>query len=286
MKPAILLGVIFAGALAGGAGGYVATQLAPEPARQQASRPAAIAPEATAGTDLGPAVEGHGKSLNALQMQVAGLESRLADAEAKAKSASESAASLKAELDASRQKLNDLESRPGAAVANGGSTDGSVAVPPELGTPEFKAAVDAAIKEREEQQRKERDAEREREMADRMAQANKSALDKMNEKLVLSVEQQDKIKTHLDAFSNARRDVMRRGMEARQAGTEFNWEQEMTTVNNTATEAVRAELSSAQLTTFNEMVGERGVSSLVDGRRGFGMGGGGGPGGGFGGRGN
>lgn len=275
MKPGLMIAVIFGAVFAGAAGGYVASSMAPEPERAPTPRAqVADADHKEDGkADLSPLVSKQGDAISGLRKEIDDLSARVGTAEKRASDAETKNAEL-------LKKVGELEKRP-VVAGSGGTTP-----PADPDSMAFKEAVTKAIEEKEAADRAARDAEREKQMAEFVANANKQLVDRLTTDLALTSDQVPKIKTIIEDMSTKRREVWTKGEEARRNGTQFDWGAEMTAVTKASTDAVRAELSSAQLSTFNELVGDRGLSAL---ERGFGGMGGGGqgrqPGGGQGGRG-
>lgn len=273
MKPVLMIAVIFGAVVAGAAGGYVASSMAPEPERTAPRVAAADNETKTEDTreDLSPLISKQGNDIAGLRGEIDSLVARVDTAEKKV-------TSLETEKTALMTEISNLKKQP----ASGGGVATPTADPESAA---FKEAVIKAIDEKAEADRVAREAEREKQMAEFVANANKQMVTTLTEKLALTSDQVPKIQALIDDRSAKRREVVTKGEEARKNGTEFDWGTEMANVDKASTDAVRAELSSAQLSTFNELVGERGLGAL---ERGFGGGMGrqpGGQGGGRGGRG-
>lgn len=269
MKPVLMIAVIFGAVIAGAAGGYVASSMAPEPERTASPRVAVTdnEPRTDDKADLSPLVSKHGNDIAGLRGEIDSLVGRVDAAEKKV-------ISLETEKTALQTELSNLKKQP----ASGGGAATPTADPESVA---FKEAVLKAVEEKEAADRAARDAEREKQMAEFVANANKQMVDRLTTELSLTADQVPKIQAIIEDMSTKRREVWTKGEEARRNGTQFDWGTEMQAVTKASTDAVRAELSSAQLSTFNELVGDRGLSAL---ERGFGgMGGprqGGGQGGG------
>ncbi len=281
MKPVLMIAVIFGAVIAGAAGGYVASQVA-APAQSTPTPRAAVADAHTDDSkeDLKPAVSKHGDEIVSLRKQIDDMMGRLGAAE---KDAAE-AASLKAQVADLNKKLDAAEKKMATGAPAGGGGGAVI----DADSPSFKEAVNKAIAEKDAADKAARDAEREKQMADFVANANKQMVDTLTDKLALTSDQIPKIKAVIEDMSTKRRDVFTKAGEARQKGEQFDWGTEMGAINTAATEAVKAELTSAQQSTFAELTGERGLSALergMGGMGGRGPGGTGGQGGGRGGRG-
>ena len=90
-------------------------------------------------------------------------------------------------------------------------------------------------------------------------------VNRLVESLTLTTAQQSKVDTVVADYLEKRGEVWTRSMEARRSGTTFDMRAEMQTVEQTAQAAVRNELLGGQLQTFNELVGDNGLSSLAPG---------------------
>jgi len=277
MKSAWLIAAVLASVVAGAGGGYVAVQYAgqqPAPAKVEVA-----ATDLDGGTDHSADLKKQSDELNKLRADLGTLLVRVENAE--------KAGAENAEL---KKQISDLQTRIEALKASGGTvtsndSGGAMTPAPDTGTPEFEAAVAAAIEKREAAQRAERDAERQKQMEEWANQRNKAIVDKLATDLALTEVQKTNIDTILKDQDAKRAEVMQRGRTARDNGEEFDWGTEMGAVSTAAVEAVRAELSSAQLTTFNDLLGDSNSLDALAGRQGR-FGPGGGPGGGRGGRGN
>lgn len=281
MKPIWLAVGVFAAVAGGGAGGVVATQLL-APARTDAPKTIAAKPlDEKAATEA----KNYDNDLAQLRNDMKSLFVKLSEAETAAKDSKAELAKAKADYET---RIANLEKRPTGTVAANDGTGGTGPAVDES-SPEFASAVEKVLADREETRRKEREAEQQKWMEDRWVTENTAIATTLTEKLSLTPDQQAKVNVVLESYTNSRRDLMTRGREAMEAGTEFDWRAEGTKVSTAATEQIRAELSSAQLSTFNELVGDNGISALAPrgfGGRGPGGTGGGGQGGGRGGRGN
>lgn len=252
MKPAMLLAVILSAIAAGGASGFLATQFIEEPESPAAQ--IALEHDADEPKDFTDDIRKQSARISVHDDDIDALRSSLADAEA---GMVDEAALLK-RIDVLNARIAALEARkPTVEATKDGEPDPEADV--------LKAAVAEAMEEAEVKRRAERDAER-REGASRwMSRGNDRILTTLSDKLNLSEVQKETIKAQIDEYSKKRIAVMTKGMEARRNGEEFDWREEMTTVSTEATDAIRLELSSAQASTFDELVGDEGISSLGGG---------------------
>jgi hypothetical protein len=258
MKPAVLIAVVFGAIIAGGAGGFLAAQFAAPtptaPVPQLASAPAAEH------DDLKPELDTHAGKIVKLTSEVDRLVVRLNAAEEKAKQADVLAA-----------KVEGLTKQLETVRANPGST-GEVA-PGTADENKLREMIKEEMVQHEKDQAAQAEAERDKRFEDMRTAATKRSLDTLTEKLSLDSVQVPKMKAILDSFSAKGAEIMRKGGEARRNGEEFDFRAEVAAANTAATEEVKALLSSAQLTTFNELVGDRGLRAVTD--QGWGMGPGG-----------
>ncbi|MCB9895900.1 MAG: hypothetical protein H6839_15745 [Planctomycetes bacterium] len=278
MKAGWLLAAIFASIVAGAGGGYVAVQYA-TPAQNTPKQVAAADPLSLEG-DANDKGTDNSDELTKLRQDIQALQVRLDQAERDKKDLKEGIDSLNTKL-AKAASAAPVTSG-GETVDNGGSTD-----PVDTTNPAFAEAVEKVIQQREEEAAAKRDAERKKQMEDWAASRNKAIVDKLATELSLTEVQKVNIETVLTDMNTKRGEVMERGRAARDAGEEFDWQAEMKTVSDEALEAVKGELSSAQVSTLNTLLGDSGSLDSLAGRGGFGGFGGGGrnSGGGRGGRG-
>lgn len=280
---ALILAAVIGGSVAGGVGGGVlATQFLTPQAHEGASRGRSA--EVAEAHDYSGEIAQQDKVIRDLSSKLTALNARLEDAEKRADSTKALSEKVK-ELEATLAKV---ESRaPAQPVGEGGSAGGGATV--EAGPLPPASAIDEAVnrvlEEREAKRAAERQAQRDKEMAEMTARRNASMLDAMDKKLTLEPYQKEKIAKLLDDQSVKFRDVMAKGMKARETGEEFDWQKEMGAVSQESLAAVRAELTPAQQTIFDEATKENGLEAFGGGGR-RGMGPGGTPGGGRGGRGN
>jgi hypothetical protein len=273
MKPAWLLIAIFASVLAGAGGGYVATQYMAD--NQPASNKVAAAPlEDLGGDDATAGSSDQDGKINKLQGDLNSLLVRLESAE----KANKENAKLKDDIKKLEGTIAEFK-KGGPVVANPDSAEGDPAsgetvepvLPSAYTSPEFKAAVVDAMNEQQKKDREER-------MQSMIKSRDKRIIDKLSTELNLDESQKTNIQTALDNMHTKYDEVRKRGEEARKNGTEFDWRAEMKTINDSAVEEVRNQLSSAQQSTFNELLGDSGdLNRLAGGwgRRGGGNRGGG-----------
>jgi hypothetical protein len=259
MKSAWLIVAVVASVLAGAGGGYIATHFAAEKPQNKVAavdRPLEGKEEAR-GVD-------HSGQITKLQQDIDGLLIRLAAAE----KANADAADLQKKIDALNAQLVELKAAAPVVTNPGEGTT----TPASAANPELAAEVDRIIAEREAAKEAERNAEREKQMADMIAARNTKILDKLTTELSLTEAQKANVQVLLDDYTTKRREVWERGNKARTDGVEFDWQVEFKTVNDAAAEAVRAELSTAQVSTFNTLIGEGSLDDLAGGWGGMGNG--------------
>jgi hypothetical protein len=253
MKSAWLIVAVLASVVAGAGGGYIATRFAAE---KPQNKVATAEPLSLDGDTQAKGVD-HSDQITKLQQDIDGLLIRLA----KAESANADAADLQKKLDALNKQIAELKATP-TVVAK--PVDGTT--PPASTTnPELAAEVDRILAEREAAEDAKRDAEREKQMADMIAARNTKILDKLSTDLALTEVQKSNVQVLLDDYTVKRREVWERGNKARTDGVEFDWQVEFKTVNDAAADAVRAELSTAQVSTFNTLIGEGSLDDLAGG---------------------
>lgn len=262
MKGGWLLAAIFASIVAGAGGGYVAVEMQKStqdaPKQVAAAQPGALDDEAPRATD-------NSGELTKLRQDIQALQVRLDQSERDKKDMQDS-------VDALSTKLAKAAEAPTSDVVAKGTSAGTPDTV-DATAPEFAEAVEKVIKEREEQRALERDAERKKQMEDWANARNKTIVDKLTTELALTEVQKTNISTVLANMNTKRGEVMERGRAARDAGEEFDWGAEMTATSAAALEEVKAELSSAQISTLDSLLGEDGNLDSLGGRGGFGGGG-------------
>ena len=269
MKPTWLVIAVCASVLAGAGGGYVATQYSA--AKPETNKVAVEATDLGGSDDSAINLDVQDKKIAGLQGDLNSLLLRLE----KAERASAENAKLKGEIDDLEARIAEIKKAPAvvATDAAGNPVSANNGASPAPGTAEWDAAVAEAMEKKAAEDRAVRDAEREKRMADMMVQRNKTILDKLSTELSLTEVQKTNIDAILSDMNTKRGEVMQRGREAGDSGTEFDWRAEMKVVSDASLEAVKSELSSAQLSTFNELVGEDGSLDSLAGGWGGGRGG-------------
>lgn len=255
MKSAWLIVAVLASVVAGAGGGYVATHFAAEKTTQ--NKVASAEPLSLDGDSQATGVD-HSDQIKTLQQDINGLYVRLESAEG----AKADAVALQKKIDALTAQIADLKAS-GTVVAK--PVDGEITPTATPTNPELAAEVDKILAEREAAREAERTAEREKQMADMVARRNTQILDKLATDLSLTETQKTSVNNVLTDYTTKRRETWERGQQAQRDGVEFDWQAEFKTVNDAAAEAVRAELSTAQLSTFNTLIGEGSLDDLAGG---------------------
>ncbi|MCA8914102.1 MAG: hypothetical protein KDB90_01720 [Planctomycetes bacterium] len=270
MKAGWLLAAIFASIVAGAGGGYVAVQYGNQ--NQPAPKQVAAADPLTLDSDAKDKGTDNSDALTKLRQDIQALQVRLDQAERDKKD-------LKEGIDSLNTKLAKVPTAPaGGGETVEGGTGGGTIEPVDTTDPAFADAVEKVIQQREEEAAAKRDAERKKQMEEWAASRNKAIVDKLATELSLTEVQKVNIETVLTNMNTKRGEVMERGRAARDAGEDFDWQAEMKAVSDASLEEVKAELSSAQVSTLNTLLGDNGSLDSLGGRGGFG--GGRGPGGG------
>lgn len=262
MKGFTLFAVIFGSILGGAIGGYGASQLAPAKADTSTRKAAVI--EGEPSEDYSGKIEEQNKTIRDLDSKLADLRKRLDMAD---KHAQNTAAMEKKidDINATVAKVKDkVENQPAPAAGSAPVVAGAVT------QDDFDKMAEAREKRLQEEER----AKREKEMADRMAKRNVAIVDNMDKKLQLQPEQKDKLTKLLEAQNAKFADLGKKGQEARDAGIEFDWRKEMTTLSNETLTLVRAELTPGQQAIFDEATKESGMRAFEPQGGGFGPGGG------------
>jgi hypothetical protein len=255
MKSGMLVIAVLASVIAGAAGGYVAALYgAPEKGSNKVSNVTPVdMPEA--GLD----VKDHTDEIDRLRSDLGALTVRMQGMVDPAEY--DILVKKHAELKASVDELK----AGGVVVTKGpeGEIDAG-SIPPAV----LETAVDEVIAKREAEREAARQAERERQMEEWNKRRNDAIIERLATELSLTEVQKVNIEVALNDYAAKRRDVWVRNGQARENGEEFDFRAEMATVHTAAADAVRAELSTAQVSTFNELLGERDLESLAG--RGFG----------------
>jgi hypothetical protein len=254
MKSAWLIVAVLASVVAGAGGGYVATHFADKPTQNKV----ASAEPLSLDDDSKPAAVDNSDQIKKLEGDIGALMTRLE----KAESANADAAGLQKKIDALNTQIAELKAA-GAVAAK--PVDGGTIPTATSTNPELAAEVDKIIAEREAAKEAERQAEREKQMADMIAARNTKILDKLTTELSLTEAQKTNVQVLLDDYTAKRRATWDRAQQAQKDGVEFDWQGEFKTVNDAAAEAVRAELSTAQVSTFNTLLGEGSLDDLAGG---------------------
>ena len=270
MKGFTLFAVIFGSILGGAIGGYGASQLAPAKADTSTRKAAVI--EGEPSEDYSGKIEEQNKTIRDLDSKLADLRKRLDMADKHAQNTAAMEKKIE-DINATVAKVKDkVENQPAPAAGSAPVVAGAVT------QDDFDKMAEAREKRLQEEER----AKREKEMADRMAKRNVAIVDNMDKKLQLQPEQKDKLTKLLEAQNAKFADLGKKGQEARDAGIEFDWRKEMTTLSNETLTLVRNELTPGQQAIFDEATKESGMRAFEPQGGGFG----GGPGGRRGGGGN
>lgn len=195
----------------------------------------------------------------ALEMRFGTLETLVSEIETKNISLAKANTELKVKNAALKSAKSSAVEGLEAVPASDGSFDEAVAK-----AVEKKAAEDSA-------RRTEEDSERIKKM---MESAATRTIEKLTEQLSLDAVQQDNIKRILEDMNTKRGETITRGRAARENGEDFDWRVEMTAVSTEAKESIKAELGSAQLSTFNQLeeAGDLDISGFGGMRGGMGRG--------------
>jgi hypothetical protein len=252
MKSAWLIIAVAASVFAGAGGGLVATKYLAE--ETKAAKTSTV--ETAKLDDGGTEAKDHTGEIARLQKDIGDLMVRLE----KAESANGDNAALQKKYTELSVQLAEMKKNATVAKTADG-TPGEVS----SSDPVLAEKVEAIIAEREAAERAARDAEREKQMQEMITRRNTQILDKLSTELSLTEAQKVNVQVALDDYTTKRREVFTRGQEARTNGTEFDWQGEFKTVNDAAAEAVRAELSTSQVSTFNTLIGEGSLDDLAGG---------------------
>lgn len=268
MKSGMLIIAVLASVVAGAGGGYVAaTYGAPEKASNKVavdSKPLEM------DTDEGGSAKDHSGEIAQLRNDIGAMEVRM-----QGMVSADEYDKLAEKYDALNKRLDELKAAP-VVANNGGGEEGAVATPDPT-SDAFKEAVTKAIEEKEAADRAEWQARQEERMKERMVEEKERVLNTMTEKLALSAAQAGTIGTILESYNTKRTELMERGRTAMQNGEQFDWQAERATIETETQEAIKAELTLSQVSSFTELLGDEDVDDIGEeggGRRRGGFGGG------------
>lgn len=270
MKSGMLIIAVLASVVAGAGGGYVAATMGPQEKPSNTvsvdSKPLELEPQESSAKDHSGEINQLRRDLGDLQLRMQGMVS------------AEEYKDLSDKYEALNTRLDDLKS-PSVAANNAGATDGGVVVPADPGSEAFKEAVARAIEEKEAADRAEWQARQQERMKERMVEEKERVLTTMRDKLALTPAQEGTIGTILESYNTKRTELMERGRTAMQNGEQFDWQAERAKIETETQEAIKAELTLTQVSSFTELLGDNDVDDIGEERggrnRGFGGGGGG-----------
>lgn len=248
---ALLLAVLcsLGGGIAGGAAVYFVAGMSPN----DVSGRVAVAPQSPETSD-GVVQDGEDLTgdLEAMKKRIDQLESDLVTAERERRALLDDVDSPQPDAGAAPDSGNETERKP---------------TPVEVDSPEFKAAVDSAVKDALERARKKEEEEwtaaAEAETERWMEEGKKKLLATLDEKLSLTQYQRDRIGEIYDKMTAQTNGMDEAARKAREAGESYDWEKEWEKIDEEAETALRAELGSAQISTYEELVGDGGFSQLL-----------------------
>lgn len=241
MKATTIL-LVLAASLAGGAvGALIVTWLdvRPKPPTQAAQAPANMDRQGGKAD-----TQRVGDAITDLQAQLERIEKQLADAREERK-----------DLRAHNEELQaSLERAEAGVPANDSGAEAT--------TPAMEAEVDRAVQEAlekaAENERVEKAAATRRETEGWMGDARDNIVRKLDEKLLLTQFQRDRIGEIMQRTTERIADLMVSG-----AGKSEDGREQWNAIWQETTDAIRNELGSAQHTTYDELVGERGIVSIA-----------------------
>lgn len=268
MKSGMLIIAVLASVVAGAGGGYVAATMGPQEKPSNTvsvdSKPLELEPQESSAKDHSGEINQLRRDLGDLQLRMQGMVS------------AEEYKDLSDKYEALNTRLDDLK-RPSVAANNAGATDGGVVVPADPGSEAFKEAVARAIEEKEAADRAEWQARQQERMKERMVEEKERVLTTMRDKLALTPAQEGTIGTILESYNTKRTELMERGRTAMQNGEQFDWQAERAKIETETQEAIKAELTLTQVSSFTELLGDNDVDDIGEERggrnRGFGGGG-------------
>lgn len=250
MKSSTILVAVFASLVGGAVGAFVVSQLAPAPEPATVPAPVAAEMEGYDDTALRGETTRNSDAIADLQAELIRIGARLDD--------------LAEERDAlieENTKLKETagETEPGGEVVTktNGSDSGGESTP---ANPELEAEVDRAaaeaLKKKDEQRRAEKEAATRKETEGWMGDASATITKKLDAELSLTQYQRDRINEIMANTTQRVADLMAAG---KSDDSRESWD----TIWRETNDAIRNEIGSAQQTTYDELVGERGIVSIA-----------------------
>lgn len=246
MKPSLVLVIVLA-AVAGGVIGGLVVALFSESGEQ---KPVAV-------PELADIQSYDDRALKAeIRRNAADLESariRFNDLAGQLESARDERDALRRENSVLTGKVERLESVRPAALKLADTKD----------VTEYDRAAQKALERARNKEEAEAVARKEKQMARWMEQGRTRVLETLDKKLSLSQAQRDGISVVLDNLNRRIRELNTAGAAAKESGEDYDWQGEWNSALEDAETELRNELSSAQQTTYDELVGEGNISRIA-----------------------
>ncbi len=253
MKAPIIV-VLIAGAVIAGGGAGLAVSLMTQDPDPTVTTSQHVDTETYDDRAVQDDVAGLRKDLGTLRVDVTELNDALMDARKERDALYDENTTLK-------EKIVALESQPADATptSSGSSVDQD--------DPAYKAALKEAVKD---EVASLRDAEREKKAAaakkaqDReMKKVTDRAVKRLTDELFLAEYQQANIRKAIESFSTRMQNMKGDAERAQANGEEYDWREEWKQMTEEADTAIRGELDSTQQATYDDLVGDRGVTGLL-----------------------
>lgn len=247
MKSTTILVAVVASLVGGVVGAVVFSQLAP-PEPTTVPAPVATEVEGYDDSNLRGETRRNSDAIADLQGELLRMEARLQDAEDERAALVEENAKLKET--AGNTGEGEVVTKPAESGAG------------EPASPELEAEVDRAVanalEKVAEKERAEKEAATRKETAGWMGDATTNIVKKLDAELTLTQFQRDRVNEIMANTTERIADLMVSGQGKSEDGRE-QWD----TIWRETSDAIRSEIGSAQQTTYDELVGERGIVSIA-----------------------
>ena len=248
MKSTTILVAVVASLVGGVVGALAFSQLAPGDEPTTVTAPVATEVEGYDDSALRADTRRNTDAINDVQGELLRLQDRVDELQDERKALLEENTKLKQHTN----ETVDVE-----VVTKPGETDTPRSTSPELEA-EVDRAVAAALEKQAEQERAEWEAATRKETEGWMGDARDNITEKLDAKLTLTQFQRDRIGEIMGNTTQRVADLMVSG-----AGKGDDGREQWDTIWRETTEAIRNELGTAQQTTYDELVGERGIVSIA-----------------------
>lgn len=253
MKSPALLVALVAAVIGGVVGAVVVSLLNPT---TQAPAQGGVVADSQVYNDTGLRAEQqrNRNELDAMRLEIDALTTEL-------ESAKRQRQQLETKNDALNTKLDSLE---GAEISSALSTTDSQPDPSGVvDKADVDKAVQDALEKAQQEKREKAIAAKQRETEKWINDGRDRVLKKLAAELSLTSSQHDGITTVFEQFNERMQDLTLTAVAAQDAGEKFDYRAEWDALVLETNTAIRNELGSAQLGTYDELVGERGFASLA-----------------------